>query len=255
MKTFKGKVSVVMPAYNESEHIFKNIRETQKVFDEIGCSYEIIVVNDGSPDTTLEEARRAATGYQNIVVRSHRNNYGKGRTIKMGCRFAKGDLVLFLDADLDLHPGQIQILFAEMNLRDADVVIGSKRHPDSVVNYPWHRRIISAVYYFIIKIFFGLPVRDTQTGIKLFKQEVVAKVFPRLLVKRYAYDLEALILAHHFGYSVAEAPVTLNFQRKFGRIRFGDIYLTWLDTMAIFYRLYLLKYYDKISGESDDKTE
>jgi len=245
MKTFKGKVSVVMPAYNESEHIFKNIRETQKVFDEIGCSYEIIVVNDGSPDTTLEEARRAATGYQNIVVRSHRNNYGKGRTIKMGCRFAKGDLVLFLDADLDLHPGQIQILFAEMNLREADVVIGSKRHPDSVVNYPWRRRIISSVYYFLVKLLFGLPVRDTQTGIKLFKKEVVDKVFHRLLVKRYAYDLEALLLAHHFGFKVAEAPVTLTFQRKWDRIGFIDVFKVWWDTMAIFYRMYFLKYYDK----------
>lgn len=245
MRTYQGKVSIIMPAYNEGEHIFKNIRETQRVFDNIGCDYEIIVVNDGSNDNTLSEAHRAANGYHHVVIRTHRKNYGKGRTIKMGCRFVKGDLVLFLDADLDLHPGQIRILFDIMRLKEADVVIGSKRHPDSQVDYPWHRRIISAVYYFLVKILFGLPVRDTQTGLKLFKSEVIKKVFPRLLVKSYAYDLEALVLAHHFGFKIAEAPVTINFQRKWDRIGPSSIFKVWWDTMAVFYRMYILKYYDR----------
>lgn len=246
MKTFKGKVSIIMPAYNEGGHLYKNIKETIGVFNDIGCQYEIVVVNDGSTDNTLEEAKRAASDFNNIIVKSHRENYGKGRTIKMGTRFAKGDLVLFLDADLDLHPAQIQVLFDIMKLKDADVVIGSKRHPDSIVDYPWHRKIVSSVYFFLVKLMFGLPVRDTQTGIKLFKREVVKKVFPRILVKSYAYDLEALALAHHFGYKVTEAPITLNFQREFGRIGFSAVFYTWWDTMAVFYRMFILKYYDKV---------
>jgi len=246
MKYYKGKISVIMPAYNEGHHIFANIRETQRVFNEFGCKYEIIVVDDGSSDNTLIEAKRAAKGYNNVIVKSTKQNYGKGRALKIGFRFAKGDLIFFLDADLELHPGQIQTLYDIMKLKEADVVIGSKRHPDSKLDYPWHRRLVSAVYFFLVKILFGLPIRDTQTGIKLFKREVLKRVFPKILVKRYAYDLEILVNAHHLGYKIVESPVVLNFKRKLGRIGLITIFKTWWDTMAIFYRMYILKYYDKI---------
>lgn len=239
------EISVIMPAYNEGEHLYKNIRETQKVFEELNILYEIVIVDDGSSDNTLEEAKRAANESDNIIVRSHRRNYGKGRTLKIGFRFSKGNFIFFLDSDLDIHPAQIHVLLDIMKLKNADIVIGSKMHPDSVVNYPWHRKIVSSVYYFFIKILFGLPVRDTQTGTKLFKREVLEKVFPKILVKQYAYDLEILALAHRYGFKIAEAPVILHFQRGFSRLGLRDIFKTWWDTMAVFYRMYILKFYDR----------
>ncbi len=245
MKEFKGKLSILIPAHNEGAHIYGNIREIQRVFDEINCRYELIIIDDGSKDETYENALKATKGYANIIVRRMRQNRGKGRALKYGFRFAKGDLVAFLDADLDLHPEQIQNLFKIMNKNGADVVIGSKRHPESKLKYPWHRKIISNVYFFLIKIMFGLPIRDTQTGIKLFKYEVLKKIFPKVLSKRYAFDLELLINAHHLGYKIIEAPITLNYQRFIGRIGLKAIYYTWWDTMAIFYRMYILKYYDR----------
>ena len=244
MKEFKSKLSILVPAHNEGPHIYGNIREIQRVFDEIGCRYELIVIDDGSKDETYENAWKAARGYNNIIVKRIRRNRGKGRALKYGFRFAKGYLVVFLDADLDLHPEQIRNLFKIMNKDGADVVIGSKRHPESKLNYPWHRRIISNVYFFLIKIMFGLPLRDTQTGIKLFKHEVLKKIFPKVLIKRYAYDLELLVNAHHLGYQIAEAPITLNHQRFIGRISMKDLYHTGIDTLAIFYRMYILKYYN-----------
>ncbi|MBA7628099.1 Undecaprenyl-phosphate mannosyltransferase [subsurface metagenome] len=244
MKEFKGKLSILVPAHNEGPHIYGNIREIQRVFDEIGCQYELIIIDDGSKDETYENARKAAKGYNNIMVKRMRKNRGKGRALKYGFRFAKGDLVAFLDADLDLHPDQIQNLFKIMNEEKADVVIGSKRHPESKLKYPWHRKIISNVYFFLIKIIFGLPLRDTQTGIKLFKYEVLKKIFPKVLIKRFAFDLELLVNTHHLGYKIAEAPITLNYQRFMGRIGLRTIYHTWWDTMAIFYRMYILKYYN-----------
>ena len=95
--------------------------------------------------------------------------------------------------------------------RNADVVIGSKFHPESRVEYPRLRRIYSFFYYMLVRTLFGLPVRDTQTGIKLFKREVLERVLPRVLVKRFAFDLELLANAHHFGYRIVEAPVEVNF--------------------------------------------
>lgn len=135
-----------------------------------------------------------------------------------------------------------------MRNRRADVVIGSKHHPASKLHYPFARKVISRIYALVLKILFNLPLRDTQTGLKIFKHDVLKRVFPKVLCKRYAFDLELLVNANRLGYRVAEAPVVLNFRRpvKWGRIGLNDIYLTGLDTLAIFYRMYILKYYDGI---------
>ena len=246
MRNLEGKVSVIMPAYNEGSHIIGSLKETMRTFNEFGCDYEIVVIDDGSKDDTYEKIKEFAADHTNISAKRNRTNFGKGRALKKAFRYTLGDYIVFLDADLDLHPQQVEKLFDVLNKSKADVVIGSKRHPESEVNYPLNRKIISNGYYYIIRLLFGLPVRDTQTGIKLFKREVLKDIFPRVLIKRYAFDLELLVNAHHLGYKIAEAPIKLHFQRDLGRIKIKDVWHTWLDTMAVFYRMYILKYYDKI---------
>lgn len=240
-----GKISIIMPAYNEEVHIYENILETKKVFDEDGIPYEIIVSDDGSKDKTFERAQKAEKEFPNVFAVQNPVNLGKGQALREGFAKATGDYVVFLDSDLDLHPSQINLLFDILEKEKADVVIGSKRHPESKVHYPGDRKVISNGYFFLIKLMFGLPIRDTQTGLKLFKYEVLEKVFPRILVKRFAFDLETLAVAHHYGYKIAEAPVVVHHRWKFGRIGFKPIWETWWDTMAVFYRMKILKYYDK----------
>lgn len=245
MKDLNGKVSIVIPAYNETTHIVSSIEETMRTFDDFGCEYEIVIIDDGSQDDTYQKIKELASNHADrIIIRRNRLNYGKGKALKQGFRAATGNFVIFLDADMDLHPGQIQTFFDILRLDEADVVIGSKRHPNSQLNYPWHRKVVSSVYFFLIKLMFGLPINDTQTGLKLFKYEVLEKIFPKTLIKEFAYDLEILVNAHHLGYKVAEAPIVLNSQRKWHRIGLKAIYKTWWDTMAIFYRMYILKYYN-----------
>ena len=242
-----GKISVVMPAYNEARHIVHNLLEVVDTLAAFDYDFEVIVVDDGSPDKTyLEAAKLLSTHPERVRVVHYDENRGKGNALICGTTFARGDYVVFLDADMDLHPSQLPTLFGIMDAQNADVVIGSKRHPNSVVNYPWHRQVMSSCYYGLVKLLFGLPVRDTQTGMKVFKHAVLARVFPRVLVKRFAFDIEVLANAHHFGYKIVDAPVTLEFQRgTFGRIRPRDIYRIMLDTAAIFYRMRILKYYDR----------
>lgn len=245
-----GKVSVIMPAYNEAEHILKNLAETVETFNDFGIDFEIIVVDDGSPDHTWLIASKELHLYKNNVriVRYHANQ-GKGNALMCGTWHATGDYIVFLDADMDLHPLQLPAFFGIMEAQNVDIVVGSKLHPLSQVNYPWIRRLWSFGYYSLVRILFGLPLRDTQTGLKLFKAEVLRRVFPKVLVKRFAFDIEVLAIAHHLGYQVAEAPVTLSFTRRFGRIALPDVLNIFTETLAIYYRLYVRRYYDTIRFE------
>ena len=250
MDKYEGKLSVLMPAHDEGGGIYDNIGETIKVLQEGGRDYEIIVIDDGSSDNTYEEAVRFATGNPCVKPIRTATNLGKGSALREGFGVCTGELVVFIDADLDLHPRQLQVLFDFMRSENADLVIGSKRHPQSKLFYPLHRKIVSAVYFFLVKLMFRLPIHDTQTGLKMFKREVLVKVFPQMLVKKFAFDLELLVLAHRHGCKIAEAPVVVDYRPSLGRkikrwIRLSDIYTTGWDTLAIFYRLYILRHYDK----------
>lgn len=247
MKNLKEKVSIVIPTYNEASHITSNIEEVIRTFTEFGCPWELIVIDDGSTDQTYEKIDELSKKYpEQLIVKKNPFNLGKGRALKKALHYLSGNYVVFIDADMDLHPIQVQTLFDIMRLDNADIVIGSKLHPNSVVNYPFQRRVISLVYYLLVRILFNLPCHDTQTGLKLFKTEVLRKVFPRILVKRFAFDLEVLVNAHHLGYRIAEAPIVLNSQRRWSRIGLRSIITTAWDTLAVFYRMHILKYYDRI---------
>ncbi|MCU0666123.1 MAG: glycosyltransferase [Candidatus Omnitrophica bacterium] len=247
MKDIKEKISVIMPAFNEASRIALSIEETCRTMQDTGCPWELIVVDDGSVDNTFEQASLAAPKYPGkVIVRKNPRNIGKGRALRQAIRLVKGDYTVFLDADLDLHPAQINTLFDIMRLDNADVVIGSKMHPNSKVDYPWHRKLVSSVYYSLVKMLFGLPCRDTQTGLKLFKTEVLRRVFPRLLVKKFAFDIELLVNIHHLGYKIADAPIVVSPQIKFGVVNPESIWVTLWDTLAVFYRMKILKYYDRI---------
>lgn len=245
-----GKISVVMPAFNEEAHIRRNLRETVDTLAGLGNEFEVIVVDDGSGDDTYRAAGESLVDhYANIRLLRYDRNEGKGNAVMRGTAVATGDYIVFLDADMDLHPAQLPTFFRIMARENADVVIGSKLHPGSLVNYPLSRRVVTIGYYTLVRVLFGLPLRDTQTGLKLFKAEVLRRVFPKVLVKRFAADIEMLVVAHSLGYVIKEAPVYLHFQRRFGRIRLRDIRDVLQDTLAIFYRLNILRYYDSINEE------
>ena len=137
-------------------------------------------------------------------------------------------------------------LCESMRAHGSDVVVGSKRHPESNVQYPWHRRLASAVYFGLVRLFIGLPITDTQTGMKLFKRRLLGEALDRMLVKTYAFDLELLSIAYGRGAKISEAPVEIRFGGKFGALKPRTVRDMTMDTLAVFYRLRLLHYYAKV---------
>jgi hypothetical protein len=168
----------------------------------------------------------------------------------------RGAYLGFIDADGDIDP-HLLISFIELvGVYQPDIVLASKRHPMSVVHYPRIRRIYSWGYQQLIRVLFRLEVRDTQTGLKLMKREVLAEALPRMVEKRFAFDLELIVVARHLGHGrVFEAPVRIKHQFK-STVSLKSVRGMLLDTLGIFYRLRLLHYYDepRVSGKVGRET-
>lgn len=236
------KLSVVVPAYKESERIAASLRLLDETLAKLKRTYEIILVIDGCPDTYNEAITVRSP---NIRVLHYEENMGKGYALKFGSRETTGELVTFIDADMNIDPRQIDAFITIMDENGADIVIGSKRHPDSIVNYPVFRRVQSFIYQMVVAVLFQINVKDTQTGLKLLRRDVLLDVIPRVLIKNYAFDLELLVVAHHLGYNkIVEAPVVI--KEQFSTTT--NLVAAWrvlLDTAAIFYRLRIRKFYDR----------
>ena len=243
-----GRLSVIMPVYNLADTIEANVAETAQLFDSHGVRAELVPVDDGSTDGTAEAlALAAAAKYEHVVVKPVicQKNGGKGAALRAGFDASAGEYVMLLDGDLDINPKQTPFFFEAMAAKGADIVIGSKRHKRSVVQYPWHRRFVSWVYFTLVRIFVGLPITDTQTGMKLFRRKVLGESLGRMLVKTYAFDLELLAIAHQRGAKIAEAPVVIRFGNKFGALKANTVKTMAIDSLAVFYRLRVLRYYAK----------
>ncbi|OQA41684.1 MAG: putative glycosyltransferase CsbB [Chloroflexi bacterium ADurb.Bin325] len=241
-----GCLSVIMPAYGLESVIEHNIATVCELLRG-HIRFEILPVDDGSRDRTAEAIRRAAAkAPEHVRPVFVKVNAGKGNALKCGFAASRGSHILLLDADLDLAPARITTFFDVMEEKRAAIVIGSKRHPDSVIDYPWHRRLANSIYYSLVRLLVGLPVSDTQSGMKLFTREALGWAFDRMLVKAFAFDLEILSIAHAKGFTVAEAPIEMHFGEKIGCLSWHNVKQVMNDTLAIFYRLKILRYYSSV---------
>lgn len=242
-------ISVIVPTFKQENTIVNDLTRIKNVLDKLRYETELICVVDGKVDDTFDNAKKFAKKYDKVKVIGYETNKGKGYAVRFGMAESKGDIIGFMDSGMDINPNGLSLLLEHFEWYKADVIVGSKRHPVSKVDYPWQRRILSIGYQVLVRVLFGLKIKDTQVGMKFFRREVLEKVLPRVLVKAYAFDIEILAVANNLGFKrIYEAPVEikLNFggnsditSQKFIR----TIFAMFLDTLAVFYRLYILHYY------------
>ena len=241
-------LSLIIPAYNKEKTIVDNIRGIQAVLENIRYDYEMIVVVDGQVDNTLQVLKK--TKIPKLRIFAYKENRGKGYAIRVGMHKSKGDYIMFIDSGFEIDPNGISMLLEHMEWYEADIIVGSKRHAASQVNYSLLRRILSLGYYWLVKILFQVNVKDTQAGIKIFKKTVLQRLLPRLVEKKFAGDLEMLVAAKQLGYKrIYEAPIKLDytFASVTDAATLKSIYGILYDTLSIFYRTYILQYYKKRS--------
>ena len=233
------ELSLVLPCHNAGPGLRNVLKDLVRTVEQVE-SCEIIVVSDGSTDETVAVAEEFAP---DVRVLHYPECGGKGQALRVGLTDARGAYVAFVDADGDIDPDAIRPFLTLMKLYEPDVVLGSKRHPLSQVYYPPLRRLLSWTYHKLTRLLFRVNVRDTQTGLKLIRREVLSAVLPRLYEKRYAFDLEFLVVARSLGYKrVFEAPVRIDY-RFASHVNPRSVFRIGLDTLAIFYRHYLLDAY------------
>ena len=237
----RPELSLIMPAYNEEENIGLVIERVDAIVRQMGLRYELIVVDDGSIDKTRAKVEDYAKNNGHVKVVGYENNLGKGRALKTGFSHAVGDSVIFMDSDSDIEPKQVGYYIEA--LKDADVVVASKRHPQSKVDAPLIRKILSHGFNILVKLLVGLRLSDTQTGLKAIRRDAFLSVFSKLTVKRYAFDVELLVLTNLLGLRIVELPIVIQLRGLFG---FREVCRMFLDLLGITYRLRVLRWYQRV---------
>ncbi len=234
-------LSFVVPAYNEEDFIEDTLGTIDAVIKGKNLTYEIVVVDDGSLDGTLAKVVKYAKNNAHIKVVSYTKNIGKGYAVKTGFMQTSGDLVVFTDSDMEIDLGMVSKYLKA--LEDGDIVIASKRHSSSQIKAPLSRKILSLSFNTLVRLLTGVPLNDTQSGLKAMKKSAFVDIFPRLTVKRYAFDAELLTVAHLYGLKVVEMPVKIKLDASF---KPKEMWNMFIDLLGIAYRLRVIHWYQRL---------
>ncbi len=197
-------LSVIIPAYNEEKRLPKTLFEIDKYLRRQTYNYEILVVNDGSTDKTIEILSNLKSQIANLKIIDNKINKGKGAVVRQGILEAKGEYRLFTDADNSTSIDQVEKLWPYFKEK-YDIVIGSRDAKWAVLDPPqnWFRRFVGEGFKLLRKIIVGLwEIQDTQCGFKCFKKEAAEKIFPKCKINRFAFDPEILLIGKKLGYKI-----------------------------------------------------
>lgn len=216
------KYSVIIPAYNEADTVSRAVRETAAVFGDLGETYEILLVDDGSTDATRVVVESLKAEIPSLRVIAHEVNRGKGAAVRTGVMCSAGEALLFLDCDLAVRPSEAPAFIKAIG--ENEIVIGSRRHPDAVIakRQPWYRVAYGRLINFFIRKTLRLPHYDTQCGFKMFRAAAAKEVFASSGESRWLFDVEIIMRAHAAGFKVGELPVTWH-NNENSRVRISEV--------------------------------
>ncbi|OHB46875.1 MAG: hypothetical protein A2545_05190 [Planctomycetes bacterium RIFOXYD2_FULL_41_16] len=201
-------LSVIIPAYNEEKRLLSTLSKICAYLSTKDFPYEIIVVDDGSTDNTLQMVKNFASSNRHIVILINEQNSGKGYSVRKGMLSARGEYAFFTDADLSTPIEEIEKCLPYL-INGYDVVIGSRSMPgsDILVHQPWYREKMGKIFNFMVNMVLLKGIIDTQCGFKGFKREAVKTVFNRCKIDGFSFDVEALYLSRKYNFKIKEIPI------------------------------------------------
>jgi len=226
-------LSIIIPMLNEEHRIEKTISEIKDYLSKKKFSYEVIFVDDGSTDNTISVAERLSSKLNHRII-SYRPNRGKGYALKTGFKDARGDYILFMDADLSTSITEFEKFLPLIN-NETEIIIGSRKTKGAKLVKKQHmiRQKLGEGFTLLSNIFTGAKVSDYTCGFKLFRKDVGKKIFKMQRIERWGYDTEILFLARKYGYKIAEVPVywTNDDRTKVNLVK--DIIRSFIDLIRI----------------------
>jgi dolichyl-phosphate beta-glucosyltransferase len=238
-------LSIIIPTYNEEKSIIQNLCFLRDYLDTITPHYEIIIVDDGSIDSTclrVENAKKTVTA--KIVLLTNQNNQGKGAVIKQGILYAKGEFVFFTDADLPYNLSFIKLGLEKLS-DGYEMVAGSRyeTNKESISINSNIRTLSSRIFRAIAHILIHTEATDTQCGFKGFNHDVATKLFKLSIIKGFGFDIEILFLANKYKISIANLPVKYSGIERESRIQLlHDSFNILLETISVLRNNYKGKY-------------
>lgn len=232
----KPELSVVIPVYNEQTRVGRTLEEALGYLRAKRLAAEVLVVDDGSDDRTLEvvgKFRKRAAGLQSLRVLRHEVNRGKGAAVRTGALAAKGEVVLFMDAD-NATPLSEYEKFRPLLREGVDVVVGSRAVDRSQVKVaqPFYRQALGRLANLLIQFLVVPGIWDTQCGFKAFTRKAALQIFPLQTIERFGFDFELLFLAHQKGFGMREVPVQW-FNSPYSKVRLKDYWGTLVELFVI----------------------
>jgi len=210
----KPELSIVIPAFEEEARLGDTLARVLGFLHENSPKTEVIVVDDGSGDSTADVASSASSQFPhiNVNVIRYEQNRGKGFAVKTGLLAAKADIALFSDADLSTPIEEMSKLIDPIKSGEFDVTFGSRALDRSLIgtHQPWRREQGGKVMNLIIRTMSGLPFADTQCGFKAFNMLKFRPLLDVMTIDRFGFDVEFLFVANHHGLRLAEIPVRWN---------------------------------------------
>lgn len=200
-------ISIIIPVFNEEERLRESLGEICSYLKSKRIDSEVIVVNDGSTDSTGKVLLNLQNEL-NFKIFTHNQNLGKGAAIKTGINNSLGDKILFTDIDLSV-PFEFVKKYIDALTPETDVVIGTRANKDSKVEIRqfWLREMMGGMYTHITNLILQVGVSDFTCGFKLFRKEAALKIFNKQKVKRWSFDAESLYLAKKYHFNIKEIPV------------------------------------------------
>ncbi|HWS31445.1 MAG TPA: glycosyltransferase family 2 protein [Actinoplanes sp.] len=227
------ELTVVIPFYNCGPVVARTIQEVRAVLTAAGIGYEIIAVNDGSTDGS----QRFAANVPGVRLIDNRTNSGKGNALHQGFAAARGAWVGFIDADGDIAAHHLATYLEMAREGDHSAVYADKRHARSTSSASAARKLLSITFSTVVTGAFLLKVKDTQTGCKIFRRDVLAEILPHLREQRFACDLEFFVAAKAAGFSDPQpAPVEVNTAANGSTVSTNSIIRTLRDTFDVLKR-------------------
>ncbi|KAG9393552.1 Glycosyl transferase family 2 [Carpediemonas membranifera] len=219
-----NKYSVILPTYNEKENLPLIIYLLTKELGNAKLDYEIIVVDDNSPDGTADVAKQLQTiyGQDRIILKSRTGKLGLGTAYIFGSQFATGNFIVILDADLSHHPKEIPVMIAKQAERDYDVVSGTRYAlGGGVFGWTLFRKLTSRVANFLADFVLAPGVSDLTGSFRLYKKEVFDDIMACMISKGYVFQMEIAVRAKAMGFTIGEVPITF-VDRIYGQSKLGD---------------------------------